>query len=333
MSHLIDEMAKDMKIYPYRGEKEKIYRCRLIYSAIAEWMRVSTKDYPDKNVIGKSKSYVLARMKQILSAYIDSFPEIKDWFLSETDSLGDVVRDIREKMLRSGELIEVSEKEKIISASNIIETCGDGVARVYGIIEENISVEYVGITKIISNSKYEHINSEKKIDTFIEWIYSNAMWNVQSDISDYELFDVFSKKPPYQSWTKKINKSIKYHIGRVSLYNDMHEYWLLKYDNGIWYSAPVSDFLREYKEERRIILALRRANNNSMEASYKHYGSVVQLNLYCKLPIVDESYIETFCWPLRNVMDKLDYVVPFKMWDQISNKLENELGILLVEKL
>lgn len=333
MSHLIDEMARDMKIYPYQGEESTLYKGRLVYSALVHWIRHITQDYSSNEISGKSKAYILRRATEELDAFVETIPEIKEWFYQEVDSLEDVIRDIRSKMLCAGELEEINDCEKVILPKYDEKTCGEGIVRVVGLCDTGRPLEHMGITRLYLDTRKEYVSTyDLSLEQFIEWLYKNAKWSECNNINEFELFDAGSTKPPYQSWTDKKIKSQKYHLGRLALYNGLYEYWLVKYDDGVWYSAHISEILIKQKEERRIILALRKLNSNSIEASYKHCGSVVILNLYCKLPVIDESYISTYCWPLRYALDKLDYVVPLKMWDQISCRLENDLGIILKEK-
>lgn len=37
-SELMAQLRKDLKVNPYEGEITTYYECRLIYSALAEWM-------------------------------------------------------------------------------------------------------------------------------------------------------------------------------------------------------------------------------------------------------------------------------------------------------
>ena len=113
MSDLTYEMAKDMKINPYPNEKKGYYLARLVYSATAHWMRYATQDCTLFGNTYKSKVYILNRGTEILKNLLECVPEAKDWFLSEVDSIDDVIRDIREKMLVSGELVEISDRSKI----------------------------------------------------------------------------------------------------------------------------------------------------------------------------------------------------------------------------
>ncbi|SDB53956.1 hypothetical protein [Butyrivibrio sp. INlla16] len=332
MSNLIDTMAKDMRIYPYQGESREKYYCRLAYSATAHWFRYLTQD---NNIDShyKSKQYILSRGKEILYAISESIPEYQTWIYQEgIESIEDAVRIIRENMLLTGELVEVNDNSRITIPEYKKTPCGMSLKRIVGISENKDICEFVGLTRI-QNSNEDNENKEKIVlSDFLNWIYKTAKWNICGNINDYEIFDVTSIKAPYQSWSDRKNKAISDHLGRLSLFNGMHEYWLLKYDDGEWYSAPLSPILTELKEERRIILALRQRHNNPMRASYIYRNQVILLTMYCRLPLREERYLTTYCWPANYLTDKLNYIVPFKMWDQVSELLSNELGIILKEK-
>lgn len=113
----------------------------------------------------------------------------------------------------------------------------------------------------------------------------------------------------------------------------MHEYYLVKNKMGTWYNCKLSTFLTEYKEERRIILGLRKKYGNKMTGIYSMMESVVILNLFCRLPLKEQVIIETFCWPLEGLNDRLNYVVPIKLWSEIKDLIANDLGIELKEKI
>jgi len=213
MSHLLDEMAKDMKIYPYQGEDLILYRSRLVYSAIAHWIRYISQDYLSDDFQGKSKAYILKRASEELNAFIITFPDLKDWFCQETSEIEDVIRDIRNKMLGAGELVEINSCEKITLPEYCENACGEGVVRVIGISKTELALEHIGVTRIFLDSKREFIStSNQNVEQFFEWIYKNAKWGECNNINDFELFDSYSKKPPYQSWTDKKDKSQKYHF-------------------------------------------------------------------------------------------------------------------------
>lgn len=117
----------------------------------------------------------------------------------------------------------------------------------------------------------------------------------------------------------------------MALLNGLYEYYIFRYSSGKWLISSVSTIALEYKEERRIILGLRKKYHNQMIAYYSYVGSVIILHLNCRLPLKEEGLIETYCWPLKGFDDKLNYVVPFLIWDDMKILIEENLGIFLQE--
>lgn len=334
----MEAMRKDMRIFPYSDETQKYFIPRLIYSAISQWLRVATQDelYGENTI--KSKVYLLNRGREILTHFIIAFPEAEDYFLNTNSKfiVDEVIKDIREKMFSAGELTEVGQQKNVTIPQYFEEGCSLGYSRIIGFCDTETRYYYVGITRIFENNKSQNYRIEDdRMDCldFLEWIYKNAMWTQCENSNQLEFFDSTINKAPYQSWSDKANKSIEHHIGRIGLYNGLYEYWLLKYKDGKWYQAPFSSVLREYKEERRVFLALRKKYKNSINASFEYKGKVVLLNLFCRVPIKEEILLDTFCWPQKRFYDKLNYVVPYKIWDGLKVILETNLGLDLREKI
>lgn len=334
MSRLINDMANDMKIFAYHNEKKECYYGRLVYSAFAHWIRYSTQDYLESGREYKSKVYLLNRGKEILMNLLSCIPEAKSWFLTEYSQIDEVVQDIRERMLVAGELIEVEDNTKVALPEYKIISCVPGIGRVLGLdVETNIE-KFVGVTRLISDdTNGENTIPLIEIEQYMEWIFQNVNWIECSNLNDFEIFNTQSKRAPYQSWTNKKNKGERMFLGRLSLIKGLHEYWLIKNIGHTWYLAPLIDSLVEYKEERRILLGLRRKYGNPMSAMFERKENIVILKLFCRIPLREEGILETYCWPSRNLNDKLEYIVPNIIWDQISMMLSNNLGIRLKEKM
>lgn len=337
-SDIINAMENDMKIIPYLGEKNISYKSRLIYSALSNWLRITTQDELYGENGSKSKVYILNRGREILSSFVEVVPETLQYFSDESQRFiaDDVIRDIREKMLIAGEIVEINGKKKVTLPKYREVACVLGYNRVLGLDRSAAKVESVGVARITKSemaTSGELINPRVDCLDFLNWIYDNAEWTEVQSIENYEIFDAMSRKAPYLSWSDKANKKIESHIGRVSIYNGMVEYWLFKFKNGQWYQTPFSSVLREYKEERRIFLGLRKKYGNPMIVDYEFRSTVVILYLFCRLPIKEEGLLDAYCWPMERYNDKLNYIVPYKIWDEIKNILEIDLGITLRERL
>lgn len=337
---LMTAMQQDMKISRYKGEPQEYYVGRLVYSAISHWIRYIILDELTQNQSCKSKSYVLKRGQVVLDNLVESAPMCREWIFGYEKYIDkdqdEPVRNVREKMILAGELMEIDENGNLGLPKYHKEGYTTGYARIKGLKEPEEASEFVGITRIqntnVIGTKDLLINRVEP-EQYVDWLFKNASWSECANIENYEVFNPYSKKPPYQAWSYGTVKSEGHYLGRLSLYNGMHEYYLVKNKIGTWYNSKLSTVLTEYKEERRIILGLRKKYGNKMTGIYSMMESVVILNLFCRLPLKEQVIIETFCWPLEGLNDRLNYVVPIKLWSEIKDLIANDLGIELKEKI
>ena len=337
---MVEAMQRDLHIFPYNNEPSSNYFGRLVYSALSHWIRLFVMDKTSEKSDSKSKAYILGRGKEILKGFIECLPECAKWISEDgkviDDRVLEMVIDIRNKMIFGGELVELETKSNVGLPVGMVQPCANGIVRLFGEISGTKS-QTVGIARIMEDIHTDVISIDFSaiidIDDYVMNLYKKAKWSKVDDITNYEIFNSMSKRAPYQSWEDYLNKSKKFHLARVSLYNDLHEYYLLQFDNGEIYVCRLDELLAEGKEERRIILGLRKMYDNQMDAFYEYKGAVILLRLFCRLPLREERILETYCWPERSFDDKLNYVVPLKVWDEIKRLLEIGLGIRLKEKV
>ena len=338
MDDLVSVLSKDMGIIPYPGESSQYYKCRLIYSAVCEWMRYATQDSMGKKSHSRSKHYILSRCSEVLNAFLECEPTCRVWFLDENaedDSVSNAIRCIREKMICAGELVEVGVNKHVTVPEYQEIDCTLGYTRIFGFNRKKDAISMVGITRIKQNLEEKNAFFEGNhydIEEFINWTYEKGEWSICDSIDRFEFFDITSKRIPSESWIDKPIKTFERHLGRITLFNGYHEYWILKYQDGRWSSRALESILQDYKEERRILLGLRELYGNNMKAEFEYKAPIVILRLCCRLPLREEIVLDTFAWPLRGYNDKLYYVVPYKLWDTIKLFLTKDLGIVLKEK-
>lgn len=337
-SELMAQLRRDLKVNPYEGEITTYYECRLIYSALAEWMRFSVFDEVTDDYFCKSKAYILRRGIEVLSSFIGSSSALQQWFLEDEKGVREFdapVKEIRDRMLMAGEYFELLPSHDLMIPSTERININDYFDRVIGTSVDSISnqIKYVGITKIVKTEAVKKEYDEISLGQYMAWILKTAIWNPEKDIDKFEFFDAYSKKAPYKSWVDFPPNGMDYHLGRISLYNGLHEYYLFKKNQeGEWLNSRLQELLSETKEERRIILGLRMMCNNKAFVKYKTRGDVVELKLMCRLPIEEEILMETYCWPLHYCMDKLNYIVPVEVWPNIKHTLEVNLGMKIEEQ-
>lgn len=315
----------------YLGERENEYLCRLIYSGLVQWMKVSMLDsdnFYDLHM-GNSKNYIFRRNTGILQDMLDVFPECYLWFWSDynDEKKEDLhpVKIIRERLLNSGEIIETDFNTSVNIVKEQKELIDKLVVRVIGNVKTNLDLKSVGITKIITTSDKQEVCNAKDLVSavdFLEWLLKAAKWDKISNANEIEFFFVSGKESPYKSWQDRIDMTDEITLGRIRLFNDLYEYYLVKYIGNQLYGYKLNETLIEYKEYRRVILGLRQKKGNSITAQVEKKENVYLLKLFCRLPLREEIELETFCWPRYSITDKINYVVSDEIWRYIKRILE-----------
>lgn len=327
------QLQKDLKIEQYKGEPAANYESRLVYSAMAEWMRVMIFDETTDDYAQKSKNYLLRQGRSVLQSFIANSKELQTWFSQpngEECEIDDAVKEIRNRMVTIGEYIELfpSHDLSLPLAQRISASVSHD--RIIGAWNYEASFKHVGLTRVAEASDvYEkHI---WKIGKFMHWIQKNARWNAIANIEKYEFFNPHSTEPPYKSWRSIPARNADLQLARLSLINGKQEYYLFHREGDDWVNAVLPQSLSERKEERRIVLGLRTMNNNPAVAKFKCKGEVGILQLFCRLPLFEETYIETYSWPLKSYKDKLNYIVPMEIWSELKELLQEQLGMIIEE--
>lgn len=337
-NNVLTKMAQDMQIKPYSGESRANYTGRIIYCALCHWIRYAVMDETTQKHDRKSKAYVLSRIRGLLGIMSEAFPLSKKWVFKDLENPVDgdeLVRTLRDKMLAAGELLEVDESWNIGLPRFEKFYCTDVYDRVTGLSEEINRLEHVGVTRVVrskGDSGKRSLMDKVDIDEYIDWLYAGETWNECHNVEAFEFFNPFSKRPPYQSWTNVFPSSEKRILARLTLYDGLHEYHLIKQERDKCWNTPITTVLAEWKEERRVLLALRKSVGNAIQATYDKRDTVYLLNLYCGLPLREQVIIDTYCWPLNSMDDKYNYVVPNFIWEHVKNVITNSLGIELKEK-
>jgi len=340
-TEIINQISTDLKIKTYEGEPVYEYHSRILYTALAQWMRYSILDKTNNDMNGniKSKKYILRRGMGILDNFISLYPMCYKYFYPE-DGKGipkkRPIEELRKKMLNCGELLEINPKGYVTLPTNYQKPIFSGITREYGINNDASSL-YIGVTKIIKETerKFIDLNIVDPND-YLNWLNSKSNWEVYKNPDDFSVFNPRLKRIPSNSWVKYVD----YHIindkvllaRRESRLNGMKfDYFLLKKDEaGNTYISRLNSILCDWKEERRIILALRNQLNNNIEAVVRDFGAVKILRLYTRLPLKEEIILDTFCWPRKDIFNKIEYTVSIEIWEYI-NEILKSINIVIKE--
>lgn len=331
--NLIERMSRDMKIIKYPNEKWEHYTGRVIYSAIALWIKTCTldRDLFEEDRQCRSKRYVYQRCSQILSELLALVPEAYNWFWNE-DLLNqkdneDPIRLIRDRMLRSGEIIELGFDTDIAIPNERTMALTESLSRV-------ISIETYKYKRIFSSGLAWLVKESNNVDTmnyrvlrpteFLNWLFQSVNWETTPLRAEIEYFNPYSRHALSKAWsnTKPPSMDHNIYLGRSELYKDLKDYYLICNDvNGTRWCKLHSFFL-EQKEGYRIMLALRKLADNPVKAKVIVHNHMCELRLFSKLPLREEITLQTYCWPKNNIRDTFNYIMPIEIWPYIKNIIE-----------
>lgn len=87
-NEILVAMASDMKITKYESESDAQYTQRVLYSALACWIKAATldRDMSEPSASGASKKHIKEKCTQILEAALDRIPEARGYFYPEDAS-------------------------------------------------------------------------------------------------------------------------------------------------------------------------------------------------------------------------------------------------------
>ena len=317
---LLRKMSEDMQIDAYQGENIDQFACRVIHSALAEWMRCFILDLDEKGVeFPKSKVYVLRRGQRILAHLLGVFPECRKWFVSpdtHDESYKEYISFLRESMIQSEEFIFDDSRISVPMPS--LYDCGFGVFRLVGDIDNDVSKAKVcGITRIVGDSHLGNLLVKGFLlhSLDVRELFEKSHWTVCDTIENYEFFKPRYKAPLYSSWDRIPDVTMNYHLSRIQLINGMSEYYLMKCQGAQWSASRLNEVLVARNEYRRIMLWLRKSVENPMKLYFRYMGNCVVFNRNCRFPATEETVINTFCWPIGAVyLDDMSFVAPIELW-------------------
>lgn len=320
---LIEKMSNDMGIQRYKKESDKDFFSRLIYSGISEWIRYSILDKTnedDKEI--KSKIYIRNRGKEILDNYLKLFPECEPYFYMDYIENGGEhpINIIREQMLVNGDLIQLENGISLPSPYSVQVT--DNLYKVLGF--SNKKNKHFGISRLNSKTNNSVLNTNEIINSeeFISKIFKNNIWEKITDITDFEVFNPNIKQSPYKCWQKNLKLDNGFiSIARLKVYD--YDYYFFKKEKNTYYIGKMNETLKEFAEYRRMISILRYQNSNSLVANAVNHKQYVELNLYARLPKIEENFLLSYSWPKRNINDRFYYIIPIEVWGLVKTRLDN----------
>lgn len=344
--NLIDQMAKDLKIYRYNDEEENQYLNRLLYSATAVWVIQSTRDEDFRfnyNRKGVSKSYITRKVSKIVSEFIALVPSFRIFLDGLTEPK--FVSRIREYYEIAGYIVPVGFDEFVTASPLKIAR----VDRIWLLIRNNLeqtNTKVIGLGTFCENNDKDEFNSLDQLFYLlnidaqrwtVEYIKKLKWANASKIGLNANFFDAKSTKNFSKCWTEKFPENCQ-----VTLYktNDW-DYGFAKKNNTDIVGLKIPDWLigTENNESeklfdndvRRFMYGLKAINDNRAKAIvYKKIG-YFELKLLNALPTRELITLKFLAWSKKGFSDNFNYIVPNELFETVKNLLE-KLSILIEVK-
>lgn len=325
---LLRKMAEDMKIFPYKNEHYFDYESRLIYSAMASWIKAVCMDQSvlaqavqSDNAEGVSKKHVLNKCRPILSELLCRFPNSKTWFEIHDKKYDDAVDFLRSGLMSCGELINVGFNTNLVLSKREQCQLTPTLARCKGTVLHP-SCFYSGIAVLATTPPEEGFVPEKPLSAkqwFLEYI-KNAWWKPETVMEDAVNYfnPYYNSKSNAYSWQdtppKPVNGTI---LMRRSVNKYDREYVLYRpLDKTIHRIDPT---FKEYREYRRIIMGMRAIADNPVPLLATCFEDHVTVSLNVHLPRKEFLLLKTYAWPQSGITDKLKWNMSASVWEYLKH--------------
>lgn len=333
---MIATMATDLNIHQFACESKSHFISRLLYSAMACWIKTAALDRPisfhaDLNQ-GISRRHILERCDNVLTEMLRRFPASEPWFKTELGNEGTVPL-LRSRLIRHGDLLNVGFQTNLTLAPEVVIPlnpdleCGKGYLL-------NPSFFYSGIAMLRIRKVESHSEGSDRADS-CKWLRNyikSAWWKSVDHIEGVEYFNPFLKvKSNYRCWQDVPPAPVEDIVFARYTVNVLPTEYLLIMLGENKKLHRIDSFLRKTGEYRRFQFALRRIAGNDLNAAAKIYHDHIHLKLNFYLPEWENRLLESFSWPCNSVSDKLEWDMVPSIWPYIKIHLE-KLGIAIREE-
>jgi len=336
-------IAQGMGISRFSCEDENGYIARVLYSAISEWMKTVVLDrsievegeYWDAKDTHYTKHHVTRKCNIILSTYLNLYPDVIKWFYPMDNSDIQPTKKIQERLEFSGFLVS--------GRDNTIQLPPDKHAK----IAEDLYLlrgtsfgkhgEIHGLGWYVDRISEQDVYSLEELflipqidakDTVLEYSrFAEEKYTMNPTISDVRrYFDPLSGRVFSESWEQALS-----HPWELTVYrNNIFDYGLAKHENGEIYTLAFPDHLIKIEDIRRFMYGLRYLSNNQEHATITVYNDAIKIRLNSFLPGREGMLFYMIAWPVRNILDRTEFITSPVFLPIITKLLEN-LNIKVIQ--
>ncbi|MCI6043267.1 hypothetical protein MR857_08010 [bacterium] len=331
---ILNAMASDMKITKYTTESDSQYCNRILYSAMACWIKTVAADkvLGNNDNSGVSRRHILDRCTPILNELLLRYPVSRSWFLPETNA-DNPISIIRSRLIRHGDLLNVGFNTNLILANQEIVPTNESFATYRGVLLSP-QTYYSGIALLGTALPVDtsRPTMQDNLAWYSEYIQS-AWWEKCNSLDENTQFYNASKRSRnnYSCWQSLMPAPTNGVIfARRTVYNAGYEYFLIKEKYGNHYVHRIDPFIQEMGEHRNFMFALRSLSENKIPCQITLHSDYVQLKMWVHLPQDELSLLESYAWPHNSVSDVLEWDMQLNIWSFIRPFLE-ALGFGIME--
>lgn len=330
---IIRIMSEDMGVIQYAEEDSTDFFCRVIYSALACWIKSSSLDKPvgriGKENVGASRRHIFEKNNKMLGSLIELYPEVRGWFYAE-DISDNPVAIVRSRLIRHGDLLNTGFATDLVLSNLRYDDVSPEFKVVIGGILEQCAF-YSGISMILPEKSKKTRIACDSVQKWMEDYIRDAWWARGIPTLNFQYLDPMKKsRNNYMLWSDLLpDTSNELVFARTSINKVGYEYYLLNIPENKHHR--LDPLTIELGNHIRVILAMRFRAGNQTELKVQHYSDHLRIMLYCHLPREEASLLESYAWPVNRIDDMLEWVMPVEVWDYIKPYFDS-LGFIIMEE-
>jgi len=328
-------MASDLGITKYEIETDVQYRYRILYSAMACWIKAASMDCPITGSInttpGISRRHINNKCSAVLAELLKRYPDCKMWFETEGNPENPVIM-LRSRLLRHGDLVNVGFSTNVALTTPKRVQLTQNLECIKGnVLQANNT--YSGVANIVLTPHDKKIIPEL-VPHVSKWFgqYIKSAWWQQTDLLDegIQYFDSYKKSRNNHACWQTILPQIVGDIVLLRRIVNKNSYEYLLYKPNEYKIHRIDPVLQELGEHHRFMIGMRAVSENPVPIQVIQYSDHIELKLRIHLPTREGVLLESCAWPHNSITDRLEWDMPFPVWEYIKPYLAG-LGLKITE--
>lgn len=335
-SEILQAMAADLGMDRYMAESATQYCNRVLYSALACWIKAVALDQPlapvEEDAQGVSRRHILCKCTAVLNEMLKRFPESAPWF--ETAPGTDTpVSILLGRLIRHGDLLQVGFGTNLVLAESNRTVLSAGAECIKG--EPLLRGAWYSGIAMIQRTEEDIVPGSKAVEDATAWFREYircAWWKTADTEEEIQYFNAHRKSGNnYSCWQSERSAAVEgIWLARRSIFQSGYEYFLFRQGDYLM-KHRIAPFLQKMGEHRRFMTAMRRMVNNPVLVRVCRHRDHVSVKLKIRLPQKENSLLETYAWPRGSLTDRLEWDMDNCAWGVVEPQL-CALGLALKEE-